>query len=107
MDCTERRETNPGVELILLFILYACLWVFPTLLAVDIFLVSERDSTDWLLGSWPSLSMVSPGTSICRVCKNNFISLEKKLQEFRAKAHSSHSPKQSEQSSAVYTNSLH
>ena len=36
---------------------------------------------------------------ICRVCKNNFISLEKKLQEFRAKAHSSHSPKQSEHSS--------
>ena len=36
---------------------------------------------------------------ICRVCKNNFISLEKKLQQFRVKAHSSHSPKQSEHSS--------
>ena len=39
-------------------ILYACLCVFLTLLAVGIFLVSEWDSTDWPLGFWPSLSMV-------------------------------------------------
>ena len=36
---------------------------------------------------------------ICRSCKSNFISLEKKLQEFRAKVHSSCSPKRTEPSS--------
>ena len=36
---------------------------------------------------------------ICRVCRNNFLSLEKKLQEFRAKAHSSCSPRQAAPSS--------
>ena len=35
---------------------------------------------------------------ICRSCKSNFISLEKKLQEFRAKVHSSCSPKRTEPS---------